>query len=234
MKKWVHNKSRLLWNRLEVLSIELGITLVIFFASGYLLVFLIRTVFIARAPGIDNVVFNFFAGFTSPGLTRFMNSLTILGSHYFLVPANLLIAAVTWFIRRDKWFALKILSVALSSLIIMFSLKILFSRTRPLMPLLGPVAGYSFPSGHAFMSFTFFGMLIYLVHKTVNLRRIRIILFAVLLLIIFLIGASRIYLRVHYATDVMAGISLGIMWLVISLWVLHMIEKNKTRLPAVE
>ncbi len=234
MNTWVKNKAGHAFNTIKVLSLEMFIILTAFFTSLFLVIFLIRKVFVHKANGLDDAAFDFFRSITSPGLTGVMEVFTLLGSHYFLVPANLLIAAVAYFMRRDTWFAIKTFSVAFSSLLVMFGLKLLFSRPRPLTPLLKEASGYSFPSGHAFMSFTFFGLLIYLVYNKVENKIVKGILITSLLAITLIVGSSRIYLRVHYFTDVMAGFSLGVIWLVISIWMLNKIEKNKTRLPPVE
>ncbi len=234
MKRWVQRKALNIVNTLKVLSLEMFIILVAFFTSFFAVVFLVRTVFVHKANGLDDTVFDFFTSITTPGLTGIMELFTLLGGHYFLVPANLLIIAIAYFMRKDAWFAIKTFSVAFSSLLIMFGLKLLFSRPRPLTPLLKAASGYSFPSGHAFMSFTFFGLLIYLVYNKVENRLLKGVLIAALLLITLIVGSSRIYLRVHYFTDVMAGFSLGVIWLVISIWLLNKIEKNKTKLPPVE
>ena len=234
MNKWVKSKAVKTFNTIKVLSLEMFIILAAFFTSLFLVVFLVRKVFVHKANGLDDTVFDFFGSITSPGLTRVMELFTLLGGHYFLVPANLLIIAVAYFMRRDTWFAIKTFSVAFSSLLIMFGLKLLFSRPRPLTPLLREASGYSFPSGHAFMSFTFFGLLIYLVYNKVENKILKGLIIASLLAITLIVGSSRIYLRVHYFTDVMAGFSLGVIWLVISIWMLNKIEKNKTKLPPVE
>lgn len=234
MNKWVKSKAVKTFNTIKVLSLEMFIILAAFFTSLFLVVFLVRKVFVHKANGLDDTVFDFFRNITSPGLTGVMELFTLLGGHYFLVPANLLIIAVAYFMRRDTWFAIKTFSVAFSSLLIMFGLKLLFSRPRPLTPLLREASGYSFPSGHAFMSFTFFGLLIYLVYNKVENKILKGLIIASLLAITLIVGSSRIYLRVHYFTDVMAGFSLGVIWLVISIWMLNKIEKNKTKLPPVE
>lgn len=234
MNKWVKSKAVKTFNTIKVLSLEMFIILAAFFTSFFLVIFLVRKVFVHKANGLDDTVFDFFRGITSPGLTGIMQAFTLLGGHYFLVPANLLIVAVAYFMRRDTWFAIKTFSVAFSSLLVMFGLKLLFSRPRPLTPLLKAASGYSFPSGHAFMSFTFFGLLIYLVYNKVENKILKGIIIACLLATTLIVGSSRIYLRVHYFTDVMAGFSLGVIWLVISIWLLNKIEKNKRKLPPVE
>ena len=234
MKQWIYQNSSKIVNKLKLLSLELIIVIAAFFSSVFLIIFLIKDVFIEKTGKIDEPVFKFISGYTNETNTQLMQVFTFVGSHYFLIPANLLLVAYTLYIRKDNWFAIKIASVAITSLLMMSGLKLLFNRPRPLMPLLQHAAGYSFPSGHTFMSFTFFGLLIYIVNHMVSNISIRIIFTLFFLCMILLVGISRIYLRVHYATDVMAGLAIGIVWLVLSLWVLYIIENNKTKLPSIE
>jgi undecaprenyl-diphosphatase len=113
----------------------------------------------------------------------------------------------------------------------MFLLKNFFNRPRPDMPLLYEAKGLSFPSGHALMSVTFYGLLIYIVYHSKEKKPIKWILISLLVLLIIIIGFTRIYLRVHYTTDVLAGFAIGFLWLVFSLWLLRKLEqKNKVRL----
>jgi len=107
----------------------------------------------------------------------------------------------------------------------MFLLKNFFSRQRPLIPLLKPALGYSFPSGHSMMSFAFYGLLIYLTYNYIGNKILKTLIIIALFVIILLIGLSRIYLRVHYTSDVIAGFSIGIIWLIFSIWLLNKIEK---------
>ncbi len=111
----------------------------------------------------------------------------------------------------------------------MSSLKIFFSRPRPLDPVYEAARGFSFPSGHSMSAMTFYGLLIYIVYDKVENRAIRWTLICLLSLFIILIGFSRIYLRVHYASDVLAGFALGFIWLVISLWILDKIQINSMK-----
>jgi undecaprenyl-diphosphatase len=114
----------------------------------------------------------------------------------------------------------------------MFTLKRLFHRKRPLIPLLEPASGLSFPSGHAMMSVTFYGLLIYIVSHTIKDQPLKRTLVFSLIVLIAAIGFSRIYLRVHYASDVMAGYIIGLLWLLVALDVLYRLEeynKQKTK-----
>jgi len=221
-------------SRLKILGLDLSIVLLSFIAAVVIMIILVKLVFFETGNQFDTRAFNFMGGYVSDRNTAIMEFFTFIGSHRFLVPANLVLIAYAIFIQKNTWLAIKVGAIGVSSLILMFSLKALFNRPRPDTPLLYQVPGLSFPSGHAFMSFTFFGLLIYIVFKEIGNRPLRYLLAFILLVTIAMIGLSRIYLRVHYATDVAAGFSLGMIWLVISLYGLQMIEKNKAKLPQVD
>jgi undecaprenyl-diphosphatase len=154
-----------------------------------------------------------------------MQFITFFGNHKFLIPANLVLIAWFLFVKRHRWYSIKVPVVAIGGVSIMFILKQFFNRPRPLTPLLEPVKGLSFPSGHALMSMSFYGLLIFLVWENVNNRVWRWVLTVLLLIFILLIGFSRIYLRLHYFSDVIAGFAGGIIWLTLSLWVIRKIER---------
>ena len=147
-----------------------------------------------------------------------------MAQHTFLIPANLILVTYFLFIKKHRWYSIKVPVVALSSLLLMFCLKFIFHRDRPLTPLLEAAKGYSFPSGHALMSITFYGLLIFLVWQNEKMHWLKWMLTILLVLLIIFIGISRVYLRVHYASDVLAGFCVGLMWLLLSLWVLRKIE----------
>jgi membrane-associated phospholipid phosphatase len=220
--------------RLKILGLDLGIILLSFIASVVIIILLVKLVFFDTGNQLDTRVFDFMSSYVTDSNTAIMEFFTFFGSHRFLVPANLLLIAYAIFIHKNTWLAIKVGAIGVSSLILMFSLKALFNRPRPATPLLYEVPGLSFPSGHAFMSFTFFGLLTYLAFNEIKNTLFKYLVSMILVFVIILIGISRIYLRVHYATDVAAGFSLGMIWLVISLYGLGMIEKNKSKLPEVD
>ena len=116
--------------------------------------------------------------------------------------------------------------IGLSSTGILFLFKDIFKRHRPLDPIISNVTGFSFPSGHSFSSFTFFGLLIYIIWRT-NIRKSFKILIAFFLFVFAAtIAFSRVYLRVHYPSDVVAGFCLSVIWLMISLWILHKADRG--------
>ena len=125
--------------------------------------------------------------------------------------------------------------VALGSISLNLVLKFFFDRQRPDMPLVD-ASGLSFPSGHSMIAASFYSLIIYLTWRHVDHKPLRYFLVSLLVIFILLIGFSRIYLRVHYATDVVAGFAAGILWVIIGIWLLRRIEKytRKEIVPVVE
>lgn len=107
-------------------------------------------------------------------------------------------------------------------------------RSRPEAPLLFEAQGYSFPSGHAIMSVTFYGLMIYIINATVKAKLWRWLLTLFFALFIIAIGFSRVYLRVHYASDVIVGFIVGLLWLLISLFILKRIEAFNKFVPPIK
>ena len=219
---------------LEVVSIELAIVLVAFIAAVVTVIFFTKLIFVDKKDHFDLAVFEMIRPMISSRTTSLVNFFTFFGGQFFLIPANLLLIAYMFFIEKNKWFALQVLSVSISSLLLMFFLKYLFQRPRPISPLLTEVRGMSFPSGHAFMSFAFFGLLIYIIYEEVKNKWLKLSLILFFILMTLAIGFSRIYLRVHYASDVIVGFATSLVWLVVAVSILHRVENYKTKLPPVQ
>jgi undecaprenyl-diphosphatase len=229
MIKRVRKGIRKIYAELALISIEFIVVLVVFFIALITFIVITRKIFFENKDEIDQKVFDFLSLYVSNVNTGIMEFFTFLGNQYFLIPANLLLLADYLFIKKHRWYSIKIPTIAISTTAMLFLLKLLFNRPRPLIPLVKEAKGLSFPSGHAMISFTFYGLLIYIVWQTALKKWIKWLLTILLLLLIFTIGLSRIYLRVHYASDVIAGFCIGLIWLVISIWVLNIIEKYSKR-----
>jgi undecaprenyl-diphosphatase len=214
---------------LALLSLELLIIWLLFLCSFFIFLYVVFRIFYFKKESFDFAVFDFLKQYVSDFNTSFMQFITYLGTHSFLIPANLVLIAYFLFVKKHRWYSIKIPVVAIGGVTVMFLLKMMFNRPRPLIPLLKEAAGLSFPSGHAMMSVSFYGLLIYLVWKNITTPWIRTLLIILLLLLILLIGFSRIYLRVHYASDVLAGFCVGAIWLVLSLWVTNRMETYSRR-----
>ncbi|TMI72737.1 MAG: phosphatase PAP2 family protein [Bacteroidetes bacterium] len=203
---------------------ETLLSLVLFTAVIGILVFLVRKRIRKYKPA-DLAVFDRLQRWVSPANNRAMLFFSFLGSHKFLIPANLLLIFFFLFSLHQSWFSIRVITIALSSLVLMFLLKYLFQRKRPLSPLLKAARGLSFPSGHAIISVTFYGLLLHISWNLLETGLLRWAIAVLLITIILFIGYSRIYLRVHYASDVISGFIIGLLWLLISLWVLDNLEQ---------
>ena len=190
----------------------------IILAAALLLIFILAwVVFVYGRNSFDQKIFSLIAPTITENRTRIMRFISFLAKHTFLIP--LIFLLITWFlIKKNKWMAIRTATVLLSSLLLMSILKRLIQRQRPPDPLVEGITNYSFPSGHAFMSVAFYGLLIWFASVYISNKWMRRLVIAFLLLVIAAIGFSRIYLRVHYATDVIAGICIGFVWLDFCLW----------------
>jgi membrane-associated phospholipid phosphatase len=217
------------WAGFFLLSAEMTIVVVLFVLALAAFSYIVRRVFYMGKTDLDNRVFALMDHFVTDRNNAIMKFFTFLGTHEFLIPANLVLIAYFLFVKKHRWYSIKIPAIALSSLGLMFLLKHLFNRPRPEVPLLFAAKGLSFPSGHALMSITFYGLLIYIVYKSYRTKWWRWLIVSLLLLLIVIIGLTRIYLRVHYTTDVIAGYCMGFLWLVFAIWFLNHLEKYSRR-----
>lgn len=94
-------------------------------------------------------------------------------------------------------------------------MKFILQRPRPTEYRIIEETGYSFPSGHSMVSMAFYGLLIYLIYKHIENKYLKWLLISILSLLIVLIGFSRIYLGVHYVSDVIAGFLFSIAYLIL-------------------
>ncbi len=143
----------------------------------------------------------------NPWLTVFFLKLTNLGSPLWLMLTGAILA-LYWLKQKKHLQAVFISGMLITTWILINYLKVLFSRSRPLYEALTLARGYSLPSGHAMLSLVFYGFLAYLLlQKWRDAKgKAAAVLLAVLVL---LIGGSRIYLNVHYLSDVLVGYLLG-------------------------
>lgn len=164
---------------------------------------------------IDVSVTLIFEKLRLPFLTDVFLVITEMGSLKFYLPLCLVIGL--YFLFKRKIIGVIFLFVVLYSVRqLNYQLKELFSRERPSFDAVYEASHYSFPSGHAMNSAAIYGfisfLLLFYIIKNPNKRIIAVVITA---LLVFLIGVSRIYLGVHYLTDVIAGWSAGFIWLVI-------------------
>lgn len=146
------------------------------------------------------------------GNTGFFFYISYLGSTGFLFPAYLLVFAVC-IIRRKYLYGLLLGISGGSVFLISNGLKEFFQRPRPLNPLVHAPTTFSFPSGHSSSGMTFYLLCAFLILKLKLPRPVRYVLAVLLFTLAMLIGFSRIYLGMHYLSDVLGGFCLSFFWL---------------------
>ena len=158
----------------------------------------------------------------SDSLTPYIKIFTNLGGSVILILISLIIAC---FIKNKKIslaIIINLVIIALSNEI----LKLIFQRVRPdTINWLVNEVGYSFPSGHSTVSMAFYGFLIYLIYTNFTNKKYKWILIVFLSMIILFVGISRVYLGVHYLSDVLAGFLFSIMYLIIYVYLYNKILK---------
>ncbi|MGE5701821.1 MAG: phosphatase PAP2 family protein [Clostridia bacterium] len=167
-----------------------------------------------------------------PQLTPVMSAFTFLGSATGLI-ILLLLTVVLMLWRKKRWEALFLVVAMAGGTIFNQVLKMIFHRERPALHRLIEESGYSFPSGHSMSAIIFYGMLAVLLVVLVKSAVAKVFLCIGAGTLIVLIGLSRIYLGVHYPSDVLAGFAAGGVWMVACLIMLKLVlEKRSGALKA--
>lgn len=158
-----------------------------------------------------------------------VEGITFFASVFFLTIASLTV--FIFFLVKKKWKrAIEFAAVSIGGFLLTTAMKLYFQRDRPHRPLIIGADNYSFPSGHALSGFIFYGFLAYLVWKSHISEKLKILVCSALVLFSFLIDLSRLYLRVHYPSDVVSGFLVGVAWLIGVVWLIERWQK-KPALP---
>ena len=148
----------------------------------------------------------------SPRLTALMRAASLYGGPAVLVPAGL-VAAVAFLIKGWRRGALLVVVTLAGAGLLNGLLKFSFARVRPASFFDYPLPGSpSFPSGHALYAASVFGGLAVLLTARIRTRLLQLAIWFVAISLILLVGVSRVYLGVHYPSDVLAGYAIGVIW----------------------
>lgn len=158
-------------------------------------------------------------------VTPIAKNITHLGGAIFLITLSLILLLI---IKNKKIGILIWLNLGISVLLNQ-ALKFIIQRPRPTEFRIINESGYSFPSGHSMVSAAFYGFLIYLIYKNVKNKYLKWSLITLLSLVILTIGISRIYLGVHYTSDVIAGFLISVSYLIIFIHFAKDFMKNEQK-----
>jgi undecaprenyl-diphosphatase len=187
----------------------------LFAATGAVVLFLwlADEVFEGSTKVFDAAVRETVHRMASPWLTSFMLAISFIGSFYVLFPASCLTAVLLGVLKWKRALVLFLFTM-IGEQILENVLKEYYRRARPDAFFDYPLpASYSFPSGHALAALCFFGVLAWLITARLKNVPLRIAIWAVAAFMIVSIGLSRIYLGVHYPSDVLAGYVAAVIWI---------------------
>ena len=168
----------------------------------------------AELAAFDRQIAGYVHSLLNPVMTRFMKIISDTGGDWiFLALAGLVLSSFLYRQKGHFWDAALVQICLWGGFLFNYGLKYLFKRERPSLGRLVDAAGFSFPSGHSMVSFAFYGLLFYLVYINLPRTLLRAALLLLIGLFVILVGVSRIYLGVHYPSDVAAGFAAGGAWL---------------------
>lgn len=186
--------------------------IVILVISLSVFIFLLINVLCNNISDFDTSIYNAMMSFKSDYMTFIMKTITRFGDAEILI---LITVICLIFIRNKKIggsIVINLASVALMNHV----LKKIIQRPRPPLEFrMVEESSFSFPSGHAMASMAFYGLIIYFINKNMKNNKLKKVICIILSILIFLIGMSRIYLGVHYASDVIAGFAISMVYLIL-------------------
>ena len=183
----------------------------IIFISIMLLFFIVLSILVIteKTTSFDTLIHTYILEIRNKPLTSILNIITNLASATFL----LAFSSILFIILKDKKTALYIFINLTCAFLLNESIKGIITRTRPIGINLVEETGFSFPSGHTMVGFAFYGLITYLLYTKASKKNTKIILITSFILLSLLIGFSRIYLGVHYLTDIIGAFILATIYL---------------------
>ena len=180
--------------------------------SSLLVIFIILTILVItnHTTSFDDSIYNFLFNLRSNNLDTFMTTITKCGNVMTIV---VLLTILVFILKKDDGYLMLmnvVCTVGTNQV-----LKHIIRRLRPDHLRLVTEKGYSYPSGHSMVSLALYGILIYIVQKNIKNKPLKITLTVLLTLLILFIGTSRIYVGVHYPSDVLAGYILSLVILIV-------------------
>ena len=174
----------------------------------------------------DDAVFEVVRGTISSKLTEIMTSITFLGGIKGITVFTICVVLILLFQKKYP-LALFVAITIVTGAGFNGLLKWIFKRDRPDIEALIQQGGYSFPSGHSMSSFIFYGSLAFILFRALDRKRYKWVSIIVVAILVLLIGLSRVYLGVHYPSDILGGFTAGGAWLTLCITIYMYFYKRK-------
>jgi undecaprenyl-diphosphatase len=191
-----------------------------------ILAFLIRHDHIVQ---FDHAIIAIIQSFEAPALTTIMKFFTFIGATKIVWLLFVIVSLFLYVKLHHRTELLLYSAVVLGTPILNRLLKLSFQRARPELHRLIEIGGYSFPSGHAMNAFSAYAILAFLLWRHIPTRIGRTLLILFSIVMIASIGVSRIYLGVHYPSDIIAGYMASGFWVALAIWVFQRYQEKQRK-----
>ncbi len=201
-----------------------GLPLTILFVFVLAALFGIIQDYLSHGPlfALDIRLSNLLYSLRRSDLLLFFYGVTLLAEASVIIVSALVFTLVLWF-KRQRILVLGVWLSLMASEIITSALKLQFHRDRPVYRVITEDT-FSFPSGHATIAVAFYGFIAYLFLRQLKSRKAKVLLMSGFIFLVILIDSSRLYLDVHFLSDVLAGNMIGFFGLIVSIVVVECFE----------
>lgn len=211
---------------LRELSLRLFFTWIVCIILTGFFAFIARAIRLQTIQNFDNPVIDFVQGAEAPWLTTLMRAFTTIGSTTVVVLLTIFaLTLLLW--KKHRAQAMLLVAVLAGTGILNQVLKFVFKRERPDFHRLIDIGGYSFPSGHTMMAFSLYTILAYIVWRNLRSAGSRLITFLLAAGMIGMIALSRIYLGVHFPSDIVGGVLVSSVWLIASIAIYQRFQRKQ-------
>ncbi len=210
------------------------IVLLICLVSASLFLFIAHTIQTGAIKFFDEPIIHAVQGLESTGLTLLFKTFTWIGSTYVVAPLTVIAFSLLYFIYQRRGEAFLFVALIVITVIANGLLKQFFKRERPEIYRIIDAGGLSFPSGHTMMAFSMYTIIAYVLWRNMKSRTHQIVLISAVTFMIGMIAVSRIYLGVHFPSDIMGGMMASLFLVTLAISIFTLIQKGKRKLKEKE
>ncbi|WP_432362437.1 phosphatase PAP2 family protein [Sporosarcina sp. UB5] len=209
------------------IRLSVAISLSVLFGSAF--AFIVIAILSGMIIGFDRSIIDAIQGLEASWLTSIMLAFTFIGSTKVVMVLIIAMTAYLLWGLRARSQAYFFFFAMIGTIVLNQTLKFIFKRDRPEFHRLAEIGGYSFPSGHAMMGFSLYALFAILLWRRIRSTAGRIALVAFAIFMFSMIAISRIYLGVHYPSDILGGMFASAFWLTLTIFLFVQFQKRKKR-----